>query len=61
MDYKKGLYALEKVKAGKTVTDAERVALAKTTDLDEVKFSTCLASQAYAKQVESDISLGETK
>ena len=52
---------MEKAKAGKTTTDADRVALAKTTGLDEMKFTTCLATQAYAKQVESDIALGDSK
>jgi protein-disulfide isomerase len=61
MDYKKGLYAMEKAKAGKTTTDADRVALAKSTGLDEMKFASCLASQAYVKQVESDMSLGDAK
>lgn len=61
MDYKKWLYTMEKVKSGKSVTDAERTGLAKTLGLDEAKFSTCLTSRTYEKQVESDIALGETK
>ncbi len=61
VDYKKWLYALEKSKAGKTVTDEERVAIAKSLGMDEVKFSTCLTNRAYEKQVESDIALGESK
>jgi protein-disulfide isomerase len=61
MGYKKGLYAMEKSKAGKTTTDADRIALAKTVGLDEAKFSTCLAASAYEKQVESDIALGDSK
>lgn len=61
MGYKKGLYALEKSKAGKTVTDADRVALAKGLWLDETKFASCLASRAYEKQVNADIALGDSK
>lgn len=61
MDYKKWLYAMEKSKSGKSVTDAERVSLAKTLGLDEVKFSKCLTSKVYEKQVESDIALGDAK
>jgi predicted DsbA family dithiol-disulfide isomerase len=52
---------MEKSKSGKTVTDAERVSLAKTLGLDEAKFSKCLASKVYEKQVESDIALGDAK
>ncbi len=61
MNYKKWLYALEKSKSWKTVTDTERIALAKTLSLDEAKFSTCLASRAYEKQVAADIALGDSK
>lgn len=61
MDYKKGLYAMEKEKAGKTTTDDDRVALAKEKGLDVAKFSTCLASRAYEKQVESDMALGDSR
>ncbi len=61
MDYKNWLYAMEKVKSGKTMSDAERVGLAKSIGLDEAKFSNCLATQAYAKQVEADIALGDSK
>lgn len=52
---------MEKSKSGKSVTDAERVNLAKTLGLDEAKFSKCLAAKAYEKQVESDIALGDAK
>lgn len=61
MEYKKWLYGLEETKAGKTVTDTDRVNLAKEHGLDEAKFSQCLSTRAYQKQVESDITLGETK
>lgn len=61
MEYKKWLYALEKSKAGKTVTDDDRVNLAKEKGLNVETFSKCLSTLAYAKQVESDIALGETK
>ena len=52
---------MEKEKAGKTVTDADRIAIATTIGLDEAKFSTCLTNKTYEKQVESDISLGDSK
>jgi protein-disulfide isomerase len=61
MEYKKALYALEKSKASKTVTDTERVALAKWIGLDEAKFATCLGARAFEKQVESDMALGESR
>ena len=61
MEYKEGLYALEKSKAGKTTTDDDRIALAQTTGLDANIFAKCLSTGAYAKQVESDIVLGDTK
>lgn len=61
MDYKKALYSFEKNKAGKSVTDTERVTLAKEKGLDETKFSNCLSSRAYEKQVESDMALGDSK
>ena len=61
MDYKKALYALEKSKASKTVTDSERVALAKWIGLDETKFAACLSTRAFEKQVESDMALGESR
>ncbi len=61
MEYKKGLYGLEKEKAGKTVSDTNRIVLAKETGLDEAKFSKCLTARAYEKQVESDMALGDTR
>lgn len=61
MEYKKWLYALEKSKAGKTVTDADRVNLAKEKGLNVDTFSKCLSTWAYEKQVESDMALGDTK
>lgn len=61
MDYKKALYALEKAKAKKSVSDAERTTIAKELGMDEAKFSQCLSSRAYEKQVESDIALGDSK
>lgn len=61
MGYKKWLYAMEKTKAGKLATDADRVTLAKEKGLDEAKFSQCLSSRAYEKQVESDIALWDSK
>lgn len=61
MDYKKWLYALEKVKSGQNVSDDERLGIAKKIGLDETRFSTCLSSRAYEKQVQSDMALGESK
>ena len=61
MDYKKWLYTMEKEKSGKTATDADRIAIAKSIGLDEAKFTTCLTSKTYEKQVESDIALGDSK
>lgn len=61
MDYKKWLYAMEKEKAGKTTTDADRIAIAKVVGLDEAKFTSCLTNKNYSSQVESDIALGDSK
>ncbi len=61
MDYKKGLYTMEKGKAGKSTSDTDRINLAKEKGLDEVKFTACLSSRAYEKQVESDMAFGDKK
>lgn len=61
MEYKKWLYALEDLKNGKTVTDEDRMNLAKEKGLNVDTFSKCLSTWAYAKQVESDMALGDTK
>lgn len=61
MDYKKWLYALEKNKSGQNVSDDERIGIAKNLGLDEAKFSTCLSSRAYEKQIQADMALGESK
>ena len=61
MEYKTVLYGLEKAKASKSVTDSERVALAKWIGLDEAKFAACLSSRAFEKQVESDMTYGNLK
>lgn len=60
MEYKKALYNLELERAGATVTDADRVKLAKDTSLDEASFDTCLASNRYEAQVKSDIARGDS-
>jgi protein-disulfide isomerase len=60
IDYKNWLYALEKAKNGKTTTNEDRIALAKSIGLDEAKFSDCLTKRAYEKQVDSDIALGDS-
>jgi protein-disulfide isomerase len=61
MDYKKWLYTMEKEKSGKTTTDADRIAIAKSIGLDEVRFTSCLANKTYEKQVDADIALGDAK
>ncbi len=61
MDYKKWLYAMEKEKASKTVTDTDRIAIAKSIGLDEAKFASCLTNKTYEKQVEADIALGDNR
>ena len=61
MDYKKWLYTMEKEKAGKAVTDADRIAIAQTIGLDEAKFTSCLTNKTYEKQVEADIALGDSR
>ena len=61
MDYKKGLYTMEKGKAGKTVTDTDRIAIAQIIGLDEAKFASCLTNKTYEKQVDTDIALGDSR
>ena len=61
MDYKKSLYTMEKTKAGKTTTDGDRIAIARTIGLDEAKFTSCLTNKTYEKQVESDMALGDSR
>lgn len=61
MDYKHNMYALERIKAGKTVSDEDRISIATTLNMDTAKFSTCLTSRTYEKQVESDMALGDTR
>jgi hypothetical protein len=51
----------KKKRLEKTITDANRIALAKDKGLDEAKFSQCLSARVYEKQVESDMALGEVK
>lgn len=48
------------MKSGKATTDEDRVALAKSIGLDEAKFSDCLSKKAYEKQVDADITLGDS-
>lgn len=60
MPYKKALYSLEKNKAGATVSDKERISLASNLELDISKFTSCLSTQAYKKQVEMDITYGDS-
>jgi predicted DsbA family dithiol-disulfide isomerase len=53
--YKKTLYALEKDKAGATVSDADRIEIARANGLDVATMTQCLTENRYAKQVESEI------
>lgn len=53
--YKKTLYALEKDKAGATVSDADRIEIARANGLDVAIMTQCLAENRYAKQVENEI------
>ncbi len=52
---------MEKEKAGKTTTDADRIVVAKAVGLDEAKFTSCLSNKTYSSQVESDMALGDSK
>ena len=52
---------MEKEKASKTVTDTDRIAIAKSIGLDEAKFASCLTNKTYEKQVEADIALGDNR
>lgn len=57
--YKKALYALEKSKAMASVSNAERIKLAKDTGLDETSFTQCLESEAYKDQVNREMAEGD--
>lgn len=61
MTYKKELYAMEKQKSGATVTDGERIAIAKNTGMDTDTFGKCLANNSYVDQVQADIAYGDSK
>ena len=52
---------MEKEESGKTATDADRIAIAKSIGLDEAKFTSCLSNKTYEKQVDADIALGDAK
>lgn len=63
MDYKKSLYALESEKrnaSSKTVTNDERIDLAKNLGLDVDTFSQCLTNGDFRGQIEADIAFGRS-
>lgn len=60
-EFKKTMYSLEKQKAGATVTDADRIELARANGLDVAAMTQCLKDNRYASQVDADIQSGETK
>lgn len=60
MQYKDGLYALEASKNHATVTDDDRIALAKSLGMDTTKFTSCLTTKVYQTQVNADMARGDT-
>jgi protein-disulfide isomerase len=58
-EYKSALYALEERKSGAKVSDADRILAAKEAGLDDTQVASCLQSDAYKAQVESDIAYGD--
>lgn len=60
MEYKKALYAMEEAKAGASTSDTDRVNTAKDAGLDGASMETCLASNRYQAQVDSDMALGDS-
>jgi protein-disulfide isomerase len=61
MEYKKTLYALEAEKAGATVTDADRVEIARANGLDAAAMTQCLADNRYSRQVDAEMAEGDAK
>ena len=59
MEYKKTLYALEADKAGATVTDVDRVEIARANGLDAAAMTQCLADNRYAAQVDAEMAEGD--
>lgn len=59
MEYKKTLYSLEEQKAGATVTDADRIEIARANGLDVAGMTQCLADNRYAAQVDAEIAEGD--
>jgi protein-disulfide isomerase len=55
LPYKKALYALEEERAGATVSDDDRIGLAKKTGLDESSFAQCVNAGRYKDQVNKEI------
>jgi protein-disulfide isomerase len=62
MSYKKALYALEDAKNGASVSDSDRVNLAKEISaINSDTFAQCLKSDKYASSVDRDIADGDKK
>ena len=59
MEYKKALYSLEEEKAGATVSDEDRITIAKSAGLDDVGIRSCLVADRYQAQVISDMAYGD--
>ncbi|GAB0174631.1 MAG: hypothetical protein HHAS10_05100 [Candidatus Altimarinota bacterium] len=59
MQAKTALYALETMKSGGKVSDTERIDTLTKAGLDKEKISSCLTSEAFKGQVESDLAYGE--
>ncbi len=60
IEYKTALYAMEESKAWATVSDTDRVNAGKAAWLDAASLETCLSSNRYQAQVDSDMALGES-
>lgn len=59
MQAKTALYALETMKSWGKVSDTERIDTLTKAWLDKEKISSCLSSEAFKGQVESDLAYGE--
>lgn len=60
-EYKEELYTMEENKAGQSVTDGERIALASNIGADTEAFSLCLSSNKYKAKVDADMAEGESR
>jgi protein-disulfide isomerase len=59
LEYKHTLYALEKDKAMATVTDADRIEIARANGIDVASMTQCLSESRYAAQVDREIAEGD--